>query len=157
MRGEKMSKAINFIEYISKTIDKNEMYYLYKVNGIKYEKVELYYDFIYGLFDLVVNTHMGDDHMTEEDDEKHFEWCWNKTVQNFKRERIYFDTTRELYNYFFTLMQESFYSEEKTEENSNKLITFWQTCFDYKGPKTMSELEALIDIYKLFNKSLYTI
>lgn len=157
MKERKIGKAIDFIEYISKPINKEEMYYLYKVNGVSYERVELFYDFIYSLFDLIVNTHLGDERMTEDDDLKHFKWCWDKTIENFKKEKIYFDSTMELYTYFLTLLQESFYMEEKTDENINKIIDFWRTCFNYSGSKTMSEMEALIDIYKLFNKSLYSV
>jgi len=156
-KERKISRAINFIEYISKPLDRAEMYQYYKINGIKPEKVELYYDFIYSLWDLVTTTHLGDDHMSEQDDINHFNWCWKKTIENFKREKIVFDDNKEIYTYFFSITQESFYSEEKIEDNIRKVIDFWTACFNYRGIKTMSEMEALIDLYKLFNKSLYTV
>ena len=156
-KDRKLSQAINFIEYISKPLEKGEMYQYYRINGIKSERVELYYDFIYSLWLLVTSTHLGDDVMSDEDDLTHFNWCWKKNLENFKRERIVFDDKSDLYDYFLSILQESFYSEEKDKNNSEKILSYWSTCFTYRGVKTMSELESLIDLYKLFNKTLYTI
>ena len=155
--SRKLTNAISFIEYISKTVDKAEMLQYYRINGIKPERTELYYDFIYSLWDLMVNTHLGDDCMDEKDDINHFNWCWKQTIRNFKVEKIIFDDIDELYDYFFSTAQESFYSLDKEEHNAKKVLDYWATCFNYRGIKTLSELEELIDLYKLFNKAFFTI
>lgn len=155
-RINKIEKAIDFIEYISRPMNKEDVRLMYRINGVSYEKTKLFLDFTQGLFDLVISTYLGDDVMSENDVENHFRWCWNKTVKSFKEERIYFLDDEELFIYFHSLFLESFYKEEdKSDENIGQLINFWTSLFDYGRAKTMSELESFIDLYKIFNNSLY--
>lgn len=152
MRGK--IQTLDFIEYISKPMEKDDIILMYRINNVTPERSNLYLDFTHSLFDIVTSTYLGDEVMEGKDIKGHFDWCWNKTVENFKKEKIYFDST-ELYNYFLTLFLESFYSEvDKSERNVNKLLEFWQDIFTYSTSKTRSELEAFIDLYKLFDKSL---
>jgi len=147
-------QTIDFIEYISKPMDKDDIILMYKINNIIPERGELYLDFTHSIFDVVTTTYLGDEVMDSKAVKEHFDWCWNKTLTSFKKEKIYFDGT-ELYSYFFTLFVESFYTEtDKSESNVNKLLEFWQDVFKYSTTKTRSELEAFIDLYKLFDKSL---
>jgi len=155
-RIKKIQKAIDFIEYISKPMDVNDVKLMYRVNGVTPERTALYLDFMYGLFDLVTTTYLGDDVMGEEDIENHFKWCWTRTIKGFKAERVYFLDDEDLYSYFHSLFSESFYKEEdKSDDNVRQLMTFWIDVFNYSHVKTMSELEAFIDLYKIFNNSLY--
>ena len=92
--------------------------------------------------------------MNNDSIKQHFDWCWKKVIEAFQKEKIYFESV-ELYNYFFTLFLESFYTEvDKSEKNVNKLLEFWQDIFEYSVTKTLSELEAFIDLYKIFDRSL---
>jgi hypothetical protein len=146
--------TIDFIEYISKPMKKDDILLMYRINNIIPERSALYLDFTHSLFDLVTSTYLGDEVMNGNSVKQHFDWCWKKTTDSFKKEKIYFEST-ELYNYFFTLFLESFYSEnDKSEKNVNKLLEFWQDIFVYSTSKTLSELEAFIDLYKIFDKSL---
>jgi hypothetical protein len=152
MRGK--LHTIDFIEYISKPMKKDDILLMYRINNIIPERSALYLDFSQSLFDLVVSTYMGDELMDTKRIKEHFDWCWKKTIGAFQKERIYFEST-ELYNYFFTLFLESFYSEpDKSEKNVNKVLEFWQDIFKYSTSKTLSEIEAFIDLYKIFDKSL---
>ena len=56
-----MDKAIDFIEYISRDMRKEDMLLLYKINNIKKEKLEMLSDFVFSLNELVITTYMGDD------------------------------------------------------------------------------------------------
>lgn len=155
-RTNKIINAIDFIEYISKPVKQDDISLLYKLNNITPERTRLYLDFIHGLFDLVTTTYLGDDILSGKDIENHFKWCWNQTIKSFRKEKIYFLDDDELYYYFHSLFIESFYREEnKSDDNINKLMTFWTDIFEYGTAKTMSELEALIDLYKIFDNSLY--
>ena len=155
-RTNKMINAIDFIEYISKPVEHDDITLLYKLNNITPERTRLYLDFIHGLFDLVTTTYLGDDILSEKDIENHFEWCWSQTIKSFRKEKIYFLDDDELYYYFHSLFIESFYKEEnKSDDNIGKLMSFWTDIFEYGMVKTMSELEALIDLYKIFDNSLY--
>lgn len=147
-------QTLDFIEYISKPMNKDDISLMYRINNIIPERSGLYLDFTHSLFETVTKTYLGDEVMSGQSVKEHFNWCWNKTITAFKKEKIYFDSS-ELYSYFSTLFIESFYSEnDKSEENVNKLLEFWQDIFRYSTSKTRSELEAFIDLYKLFDKSL---
>ena len=155
-RIKKIQKAIDFIEYISKPMTKDDVILIYKINGVTPERTNLYLDFIHGLFDLVTTTYLGDDCMSSEDIENHFKWCWAKNIEVFKKEKIHFLDDEELYTYFHTLFMESFYKEaDKSDDTINQLMSFWVDNFSYGMVKTMSELEAFVDLYKIFNNSLY--
>lgn len=133
---------------------KDDILLIYRINNVIPERSVLYLDFTHSLFDLVTSTYLGDDVMDGNSTKQHFDWCWKKTVDSFKKEKIYFESI-ELYSYFFTLFLESFYSEnDKSEKNVNKLLEFWEDIFVYSTSKTLSELEAFIDLYKIFDKSL---
>jgi hypothetical protein len=150
----KISKTIDFIEYISKNMEKDDLMLLYKINNITQEKLELFFDFIYSLNELVLTTYMGDDVTIGEEKNNHFKWCWSKVISSFKEERIYFIDVTELFNYFKEFYKESFYYEEDKDIGSIKKITeFWGQLFDFSKGKTMSEYETLLELYKIFNKS----
>ena len=36
--------------------------------------------------------------MTEEDKLKHYKWCWEKTIENFKKENINFKFSEKITN-----------------------------------------------------------
>ncbi len=134
---------------------KDDILLMYRINNVIPERSALYLDFSHSLFDTVVSTYMGDELMDTKRIKEHFDWCWKKTIESFQKEKIYFEGT-ELYNYFFTLFLESFYSEnDKSDVNINKILEFWQDIFRYSTQKTLSEIEAFIDLYKIFEKSIY--
>jgi len=151
---KRLDKAKDFIEYISKKMERDDLHLLYRINNITKERIELFYDFVYSLNELVITTYLGDEITTKEDRDKHFKWCWEKVIDAFKKEGIYFITVTELYNYFITFFQESFYEEKhKTTRKSNKLKSFWDDLFSFSKVKTMSEYESLLELYKIFNRS----
>tara|TARA_R110001606_G_scaffold393025_1_gene562579 strand:+ start:754 stop:1224 length:471 start_codon:yes stop_codon:yes gene_type:complete len=151
---KRLDKAKDFIEYISKKMERDDLHLLYRINNITKERIELFYDFVYSLNELVITTYLGDEITTKEDRDKHFKWCWEKVIDGFKKEGIYFITVTELYNYFITFFQESFYEEKiKTTRKSNKLKSFWTDLFSFSKVKTMSEYESLLELYKIFNRS----
>jgi hypothetical protein len=152
-KGEKFNKAVDFIEYISKDMRREDMLLLYKINNIKREVLDLLSDFIFSLNDLILKTYMGDDVTFGENKEKHFNWCWDQVIKSFKKEGIYFLEPIELHNYFLTFYQESFYEEEKDTEKTKMMVMFWDDLLDYNKDKTMSEYETLLELYKIFKKS----
>jgi hypothetical protein len=150
----KILNTIDFIEYISKSMEKEDLLLLYKINNITQEKLELFSDFTYSLNELIITTYLGDDITNNNEKNNHFKWCWDKVISSFKEERIYFIEAIELQNYFKEFYKESFYEEEdKTKDSIYKIGLFWEDLFDYKEPKTMSEYETLLELYKIFNKS----
>lgn len=153
---ERILNTINLIEYVSRPMKKEDVLLLYRVNNVTPERTELYLDFVKSLFKLVTSTYLGDDVMDDKEIKKHFNWCWSKVLNNFRKEYIYFDDNVEMYSYFNSLFTEFFYQEEdKSESNIKELMNFWVNSFKYEPIKTRSELETFFDLYKLFDKSIH--
>jgi hypothetical protein len=145
-------KKQNLLRYINKPISREAVIILYDANNIKYDKCELYGDFVQSLLMLGFDTYMGDDITSIEQQVKHFKWCWDKNIENFAKEGISVDNPR-LYNYFLEFMLEVFYSSGD-KKASNGLLKLWCDIFDYNKPKTNSDMDTLVEIYKLMDNSL---
>jgi hypothetical protein len=147
----KILKTIDFIEYISKDMEKEELFLLYKINNVTQERLELFSDFIYSLNELIITTYMGDDITLGKEKNNHFKWCWNKMISSFKEERIYFIEAIELYNYFHEFYKESFYDEEdKTNSNVSKIKSFFSELNSLK----LFIADFIITEYSSFSRSI---
>ena len=77
--------------------------------------MELYYDFCHSIYLLIIDTYLGDPEgnetkvqMNEDDNYKHFLWCWNKNIENFKKESILFEIKGEHFDYFYSFFNVHF-------------------------------------------------
>jgi hypothetical protein len=132
----------------------------FKVNNIIPEKMDLYYDFSFSLYYLILDTYLGDDKnsetqivLSEEDNLKHFEWCWNKTVENFQKEGIVFNKRGDHYDYFSLFFGDIFY-DQKESRIKNSIGEFFNDLFDRKKPFTKSDLDMISSIYKSLDKNM---
>lgn len=147
--------SAEFIQYITKQLTMEEMTLLYKANNINYDKCNLYYDFIVTLNRKVVNTFLGDDVINSENDIKnHFDWCFNNTIKNFNKENITFMETDILSDYFFNFYVELFYNTTNKKDVLDKLDKFPNMSFVYYRLKTRSDMDVLLELYRIFEKSL---
>jgi hypothetical protein len=149
-------KALNFLKYINTPMSKESIIVLYNANNIKYEKCELYNEFIQSLIFLVYDTYMGDDITNEIDQKNHFNWCWTKNIENFDKEGFIFNSLK-LKTYFLEFMLEVYYPITKKNENQTALdniIKLWVYIFDYNNNKSKSDMDTLIEVYKMFENSL---
>ena len=73
---------------------------LLKINGFTVERANLLLDFVESITQKIIKTYLGDTLMTTEDKRKHFDWCWKKTVENFKSEGVNFEDNEDLREYF---------------------------------------------------------
>ncbi len=154
-----MNKKQNFLDYINSPISKESISVLYSANDIRFEKCELYSDFVQSLLRLAFDTYLGDDVTSVEQQVKHFKWCWDKNLTNFRKEGLLFDNSK-LYEYFLEFMLEVYYTsiEKKHYENPDKmLLQLWFNIFDYNRGKTRSDIDTLIEIYALMESSLKTV
>ena len=151
----------NLFNYISKQVDPEEVDIWFKVNNIIPEKMELYYDFCYSLFSLMVSTYLGDTPetsetgvlMNDEDNLQHFKWCWSKNIENFKREEINFNNEGEHFDYFYSLFTEVFYTQ-KREEIRNSINNFFDDLFNREKPFTQVDLDLVYNLYKSLDKNI---
>jgi hypothetical protein len=151
----------NFFNYITKPLPDDEVEIWLKMNNIIPEKMELFSDFSQSLYDLVRDTYLGqttDSYETKislsrEDNKKHFEWCWNKTVENFRKEGLIFNKKGEHFSYFETFFEDIFYYQ-KEERIKNSVKDFFSSLFDLKKPFTKSDLDMISVLYKILDKSM---
>lgn len=122
--------------------------------------MDLYYDFSFSLYYLVLDTYLGDDKhgetqivLSEEDNLKHFEWCWNKTIENFQKEEISFNKKGDHYDYFLSFFTDIFYNQKESKIKSS-IGTFFNDLFDRKKPFTKSDLDMISSIYKSLDKNM---
>lgn len=148
-------KNKDFLAYINNPMSKESIIVMYDANNIKFDRCELYGDYVQSLFRLVFETYMGDDVMNVDSQVNHFKWCWKKNVENFYNEGVRIDSLK-LYDYFLQYMLEVFYSLEKKPIDyvDRVSLKLWGEIFDYSRIKTNSEMDTFIEVYKIFEKSI---
>lgn len=132
----------------------------FRVNNIIPEKMELYYDFSFSLYQLIIETYLGDDNngetkllLNDEDKKNHFEWCWDQTIKNFKKEEIVFNKKGEHYEYFLNFFTDIFYNQNEIKIK-NSIGTFFKDLFDRNKSFTKSDLDMISAIYKSLDKNM---
>lgn len=148
----------DFIEYLHKPIGFDKLKTFYKTNNINTCKVELYYDFIFGLLHIIRDTYPGDDVMSEETIDSHFKFCWNKNLDNFKKEDINFEFVNlEIQNYLYNMCYDVFYQSPDKDNSILILFSTFNKLFNLNDEtKTKSDLDIFIELYKSFNKIIIT-
>lgn len=151
----KKDKSSEFLNYINKPLSEGVINQLYSNNNIMFERSQIYQDFILSLISLVCSTYMGDDITNENQKIAHFNWCWNKTVNNFGKEGIDFSGNVELYEYFLNFMIETFYTaKRKSDKLHLNLLKLWSYLFEIATPKTHSDIDSFVEVYGLFDASI---
>jgi hypothetical protein len=144
----------NDINHLTQENYKQQIEVWYKANNISREKLELFHDFMFSLYEIIDGTYLGSDVLYLENDQRgHFNWCWNQLISSFEKEKIYFKNSGNIYEYLWNFFFESYYFmmiENKTPKVSNYIAKL----FDFTYVKTRSELDVVNEIYKLFNQNL---
>jgi len=143
-----------FMNYIIQPLTFEQMNLLYKANDIKFDKCELYYDFIKSLNKLLSDTYLGAEYINSDKETKeHYLWCFNKVIKNFKEEKIVFDNTDKLKEYFLYFYDELFYKDN--DKSLEKLDKLSELSFNFNRLKSRSDMDIMIELYKMFDKCLY--
>lgn len=149
----------NFFDWMVKIIPKDEVEVWFNIHNMHYEKIELFGDVFISLHHLIKDTYLGEDtkdtkiFMSEDDNKKHFEWCWKKTIERFQKENIVIEFYGEHKDYIESFFIDTFYSPI-TENVKNTLNLFLKQTFRLDGVFSKSDLEILTEIYKLLDKSI---
>lgn len=149
-------KKYNFLGYINNPMSKESIKILYDGHNIKFEKCELFSDFVQSLLMIAFDTYMGNSVTDITQQKNHFKWSWDKNIQNFKTEGLLFSSNK-LYEYFLEFMLEVYYSlddSEKHEKTEKMILNLWFNIFDYDKSKSLSDMDTLIEIYQIFQESL---
>ena len=148
----------NFFNWMAKPLPKDEIIIWFNIHNMTYEKIELYGDIFKSLNQIIVDTYLGDDIsvtkiiLSDEDKTSHFEWCWKKMINDFRRENISIKYDGEHKEYFKSFYMETFYNQK---ENSVKesIPKFLKDIFDVHYIYSKSDLDLLTELYKLIEKN----
>lgn len=157
-----MASMENFFNWMSKPIPTDEVVIWFNVHNMIYERIELYGDIFKTLNHIITDTYMGEPaggspetriSLTKEDKDLHFEWCWNKTVENFKKENININPDGDHKDYFKSFYMDTFYNQsEKSVKES--IPVFLDEIFDIFKPFSKSDLDMITEMYKLLEKNV---
>jgi DNA integrity scanning protein DisA with diadenylate cyclase activity len=149
------NKTLELLDYINKPMTRESISILYAANNISYQKCELFNDFIQSLLLLVFDTYMGDDITNQTEQKNHFKWCWDKNVENFKKEEIVIGDKKS-YQYFSQFISDMYYLVNKKDEKliNNSLIKTWNFILNVDNVKSKSDVDTFIEVYRMLENSL---
>jgi hypothetical protein len=147
----------NFFNYMVKTIPTDEIVIWFNIHNMYYEKIELYGDIFKSLNYIILHTYLGDEFretkimLTKEDNDNHFNWCWNKVIDDFLKENITIEKVGEHKDYFQSFFNDTFYNQpNKTERHS--IYKFLEDIFNVNKPFIKPDLDILTEYYKILQK-----
>jgi hypothetical protein len=157
-----MASMENFFNWMSKPIPDEEVVIWFNVHNMFYERIELYGDIFKSLNYIIADTYMGNSfdgysetriQLSQEDKSSHFDWCWNKVVENFKKENVKISSKGEHKDYFKSFYMDTFYNQP---ENGIKdsIPVFLDEIFDIFKPFTKSDLDMITELYKVMEKNV---
>lgn len=145
---DKKKEHLTFEDY------KDQIDIWYKTHNIIRENSELYCDFLSSLLQLIDETYLGSDVLNSEGDIlNHFNWCFNKIISNFEKERIYFGTKGSHHEYLWRFFYNGYYQCE-VDEKSKILMEYFDLLFNFTKIKTPIEIDSFTEIYKILDKNL---
>ena len=149
-----MENGESYLEFITSENYKQQIDIWHKAYNISREKTELFYDFVVSLYELIDDTYLGSDVIISEDDQRnHFNWCWDKTIENFNKEKIHIKERDNAYLYFWNFFLEAYYYMQY-DGTTIRINEYFKILFSFKHRKSRSELDMLTEIYKLLEQNL---
>jgi len=144
---------------MTKPIPKEEVIIWFNIHNMNYEKIELYGDISKSLTTIIMDTYLGENNsetkimISDEDNRSHFDWCWKKMIDGFRRENIIIKSKGEHKEYFESFFMDTFYnqSRESIKHSINKFLT---EIFDTEMTYSKSDLDLLTELYKLMEKNM---
>ena len=145
-----------------KPIKQEDVDLWFRVNNLNLEKIDLFYDFCESLHLIIIETYLGDSSdnetkifLNQEDVSNHFNWCWNKTIEDFDKENIFFNREGEHYDYFYKFFYEMFYVQKKSQIKDT-ISNFLENVFEVDKIFSKSDLDILTSTYKILDKNMFT-
>ena len=149
----------NFFNRMSKPLPNEDVIIWFNIHNLSYEKIELFGDFFKSLNQIVYDTYLGDDNyetkieISEQDKSFHFDWCWNKLINDHKKENFIFNIEGQHKDYLKNFFIDTFYN--KKEKNMKDSIKYFiDDIFNLDTNFTKSDLEILTEIYNLMEKNI---
>jgi hypothetical protein len=120
------------------------------------DRVEIYRDFTINLLNYIYDYYL--DRVTLSDDgdiRNHFNWCFNKVCDEFKKEELDFSKNKVLRDYFHQFYYYQFYKRENQDVSLNYYDKFWRNIFDI-GDKNKNKniMNTMVELYNIFDASI---
>lgn len=120
------------------------------------DRVEIYKDFAFNLLYHIHHYYIDKESLSADVDiHNHYLWCFNKVCDEFKQEELDFSSNNELKEYFYAYYYHQFYKANPNQDTS--LVNyekFWRNIFEIDKQKNKNVINILIEIYKVFDKSI---
>ncbi len=144
-----------FIRWLVKPLSQQDINKYIESNDINLQKTELFLDIFMSLHKIIEDTYLGT-HGTgydgidysEEDNENHFEWCWNKLLFNFEQEGVYITKEGSHKEYLKLFFYDSFYNQKESGIRES-IEFFFNAIFNIDNMQTSADLEILNEMYKM--------
>jgi hypothetical protein len=154
--SKNFNRPIKYSGFIKNPISMTEITTIYKFHKIKQARVDLYADFVQSLCDYLFSTYMGDEVMSDDDKEKHFDWCWEKNLEMYGG--MGFDlrdgNNKKKYLYFKSFFIDVFYFvNNKSETLEYNIKNVWEFIFSCDTEKSRMDVDNFLEIYKMFEES----
>lgn len=153
MLHHNQKKYQKLLQSVTENLKSYEIVKEYKNNDINKIRLETYRDFIINLCYNIGNTYLGIDFIkTDNQKRNHFKWAFTKVCNEFIEEGIDFTLNEELFDYFFDYFNTTLYENEIYEIEF--LLEFWEETLEYSYDKTRVDLEGMIEVYTIFDKTI---
>jgi len=123
------------------------------------DRVEIYKDFTINLLYYIIDYYLDKKTLSKDEDiRNHFNWCFNKVCDEFKKEDIDFSSNNELKEYFYNFYVNQFYKREPlNNEEELTLVSyekFWRNIFEIDKQKNKNIINTLIELYNIYDTSI---
>jgi len=124
-----------------------------KANNVILERLYLYEDFTINLIYYIQTSYLGKEYIYKtEDIEGHFNWAFNKVLNEFNEENISFENNNELKTYFFNYFVKELYFSDK-EVSLRSMLKYWNKFFQLSKNKNANDFKNLLVLYQIFDES----
>lgn len=114
-------------------------------------RLDMYYDFSINLANYIIYYYLDPETLNHDNDiRNHFDFCFNKTCDDFIKEDINFKGNRNLKEYLYTYYYNQFYTKTTTQTLTS-ILDFWDKIFNFKDKKYNN---VLLEVYNIFDETL---
>ncbi len=123
------------------------------------DRAEIYKDFTLNLLYCIFDFYLDRQTLSEDTDiYNHFNWCFNRVCDVYKKEEIDFSKNEDLKNYFYSYYYQQFYKPNIDEISEMPPLSyyekFWKNIFEIDKQKNKNIVKVLIETYNIFDKSI---
>jgi hypothetical protein len=119
------------------------------------DRVEIYKDFTINLLYYIIDYYLDKQTLSDDIDiRNHFNWCFNKVCDEFKKEGLNFSTNENLREYFYQFFYNQFYKRENQDISLQYYEKFWRNIFEIDKQKNKNVINTMIELYNIFDTSI---